>query len=150
LTFEYADQEVVVRKMFHFDHSYVLNVDTSVVYQGVPIFAPTAWASGFGDQTTAASYAAARIDYHNDASTERTGYVFFPNYITRLPVKSITGGATIRGPFEWAGVGDQYFAAILIPDDPSNAAMVTLRYPLQIPRDPQKPADTVAVDVIGA
>jgi YidC/Oxa1 family membrane protein insertase len=152
LTFEYSDQDVVVRKTFHFDHTYVLNVETSVVYKGADIFAPPAWPAGFGDQSTAASYAAARIDYHNDASTERSGYVFFPNYISRLAVKSISGGNTIKGPFEWAGPGDQYFAAIFVPDNPDSAAMVTLRNSLQVPRDPQKAdsKETVNVDVIGA
>jgi YidC/Oxa1 family membrane protein insertase len=152
LTFEYADQDLAVRKTFHFDHTYVLNVETSVVYKGSPIFAAPAWPSGFGDQSTAASYAAARIDYHNDASTERSGYVFFPNYISRLPFKSIIGDNTIKGPFEWAGPGDQYFTAIFIPDDPDTAAMVTLRNSLQVPRDPQKPdsKETVNVDAIGS
>ena len=152
ITFEYADQDLVVRKTFHFDHTYVLNVETSVLYKGAEVFAAPAWPSGFGDQSTAASYAAARIDYHNDASTERSGYIFFPNYISRLPVKSISGGNTIKGPFEWAGPGDQYFTAIFIPDDPDTAAMVTLRNSLQVPRDPQKPEskETVNVDAIGA
>jgi YidC/Oxa1 family membrane protein insertase len=152
VTFEYADQDLVVRKTFHFDHTYVLNVETSVLYKGAEVFAAPAWPSGFGDQSTAASYAAARIDYHNDASTERSGYVFFPNYISRLPFKSIIGGNTIKGPFEWAGPGDQYFTAIFIPDNPDTAAMVTLRNSLQVPRDPQKPdsKETVNVDAIGA
>ena len=126
ITFEYADQDVVVRKTFHFDHTYVLNVETSVVYKGAEIFAAPAWPAGFGDQATPASYAAARIDYHNDASTDRTALVF-PNFVLRLPGKSISGGNTIRGPFEWAAPGDQYFTAIFIPDDPNTAAMVTLR-----------------------
>ncbi len=152
VTFEYADQDLVVRKTFHFDHTYVVNIETSVVYKGADIFAPPAWPSGFGDQLAAASFAAARIDYHNDASTERSGYVFFPNYISRLPVKSISRGNTIKGPFEWAGPGDQYFTAIFIPDNPDTAAMVTLRNSSQVPRDPQKPdsKETVNVDVIGA
>jgi YidC/Oxa1 family membrane protein insertase len=152
VSFEYADQDLVVRKTFHFDHTYVLSVETSVVYKGADIFAPPAWPSGFGDQSTAASYAAARIDYHNDASTERSGYVFFPNYISRVAVKSISGGNTIKGPFEWAGPGDQYFTALFIPNNPDTAAMVTLRGSLQVPRDPQKPdsKETVNVDAIGS
>jgi len=150
ITFEYADQDVVVRKTFRFDHTYVLNAETSVVYKGAEIFAAPAWPAGFGDQATPASYAAARIDYHNDASVDRTALVF-PNFVLRLAGKSISGGNTIRGPFEWAGAGDQYFTAIFIPDDPNTAAMVTLRNWLQVPRDPQK-ADSkeiINVDVVG-
>ncbi len=151
VTFEYADQDLVVRKTFHFDHTYVLNVETSVLYKGAEIFAAPGWPAGFGDQAAPASYAAARIDYHNDASNERTALIF-PSFMSRLAVKSISGGNTIKGPFEWAGPGDQYFTAIFIPDDPDTAAVVTLKYPLQVPRDPQKPEakETSNVDVIGA
>ena len=155
ITFEYADQDLVVRKTFHFDHTYVLNVETSVLYKGAEIFAAPAWPSGFGDQVTPASYAAARIDYHNDASTDRTALVF-PNFVLRLPVKSISGGNTIHGPFEWAGTGDQYFTAIFIPSDPTTAAMVTLRNALEIPQKPgfnpvgAGSKDTANVDVLGA
>ncbi len=148
LTFEYADQDLVVRKTFRFDHTYVLNVDVSVVYKGSQIFAAPAWPSGFGDQTTPASYAASRIDYHNDASTDRSGYIFFPNYVLRIPVKGVSGGKTIPGPFEWAGAGDQYFAAIFIPDDPATAAMVTLSNPLQVPQK-QGAKETAKADVLG-
>ncbi len=156
ITFEYADQDLVVRKTFRFDHTYVLNVETSVLYKGSELFAPPAWPSGFGDEQTPASYAAARIDYHNDASTERSGYIFFPSYVSRLPVKNVSGDNTLKGPFEWAGTGDQYFTAIFIPDDPTTAAMVTLRNPLDISQKPglspigASSKDTAAVDVLGA
>ena len=151
ITFEYADQEVVVHKTFHFDRTYVLGVESSVVYKGAEIFAAPAWPAGFGDQLTAASYAGARIDYHNDASTDRTALVF-PSFISRVAVKGISGGKTIRGPFEWAGPGDQYFTALFIPDDPNSAALITLRNQVQVARDPQKLNDPekVNVDVIGA
>jgi YidC/Oxa1 family membrane protein insertase len=156
LTFEYADQDLVVRKTFRFDHTYVLNVETSVLYKGAEIFAAPAWPAGFGDQVTPASYVASGIDYHNDASTERSGYIFFPTYVTRLTVKAISGGNTIKGPFEWAGTGDQYFTAIFIPNDPASAAMVTLRNPMEIPQKPgfnpvgAGSKDTANVDLLGA
>jgi YidC/Oxa1 family membrane protein insertase len=168
ITFEYADQDLVVRKSFRFDRTYVVNVETSVVYKGAPIFAAPAWPSGFGDQGgslppparpskyNAAAYAAAGIEYHNDASTERSGYIFFPNYVTRLPVKAISGGNTIKGPFEWAGAGDQYFTATFIPNDPTTAAMVTLHNAMEIPQAPglnplgAGSKDTASVDVLGA
>jgi YidC/Oxa1 family membrane protein insertase len=151
ITFEYADQDVVVRKTFHFDHTYVLNVETAVVYKGVEIFAAPAWPAGFGDQVTPASYAAARIDYHSDASTDKTALVF-PNFVLRLPVKSISGDNTIKGPFEWAGTGDQYFTAIFIPDDAASAALVTLRKSMEIPQKASfnSKETTANVDLLGA
>jgi YidC/Oxa1 family membrane protein insertase len=146
ITFEYADQDLIVRKTFSFDQTYVLKAQTSVVHNGQEIFAAPAWPAGFGDQLTPASYAAARLDYHNDASNERTALVF-PSFVSRVAVKSISGGATIHGPFEWVGPGDQYFTSIFIPDDPNAAAMVTLRNQLQS----QQKAETkeTNVDVLG-
>jgi YidC/Oxa1 family membrane protein insertase len=155
ITFEYADQDLVVRKSFRFDHTYVLNVETSVIYKGSQIFAPPAWPAGFGDEVTPAAYAAAGIDYHSDASTDRDFWIF-PNFVLRLGVKSISGGNTIRGPFEWAGTGDQYFTATFIPDDPATAAMVTLHNAMAIPQKPglnplgAGSKDTANVDVLGA
>ncbi len=148
ITFEYADQDVVVRKTFDFDHTYVLKVETSVVYRGAEILAAPAWPAGFGDERTPASYAAARIDYHNDASTERSTFIF-PSYISRLPIKSISSGNTLKGQFEWAGTGDQYFTAIFIPDNPQSAALITLRNPMEVPAKPGS-NENAKVDVLGA
>jgi len=148
LSFEYSDGELVVRKTFRFDSSYVLGVETSVLYKGAALFAAPAWPAGFGDEASPASYAAARIDYHSDASTDRTALVF-PTFVLRVPVKSVSGEKTITGPLEWAGTGDQYFAAIFIPDDPANAAMVTLRKTVQVPQKPGA-TETTNVDVLGA
>jgi YidC/Oxa1 family membrane protein insertase len=151
ITFEYSDRDLAVRKTFHFDHTYVVKVETSVTYKGSLIPAFPAWPGGFGDQVTPASYAAGRIDYHNDESTDRTALIF-PNYVIRLAIKSISGGNTIKGPFEWAAVADQYFAAVFIPDDPVGSAAVTLRNSMQVPRDPDKPdsRETSHADVVGA
>ena len=140
ITFEYADQDLSVRKKFGFDATYIVNVETSVTYKGSPVPALPAWPSGFGSQTTPAFYAAALIDYQ------------FSKSIERLPIKKISGGGTIPGPFHWAGPTDVYFAAVFIPDDPSTAAMVTLRNSLSVARDPQKAdsREVVNVDVLGA
>jgi YidC/Oxa1 family membrane protein insertase len=140
ITFEYSDEDVSVRKTFHFDHTYVVRVETSVSYKGSEIPAFPMWPAGFGDETTAASYAANRIEYQYSNNTER------------LAIKKISGGNTILGPFNWAGVVDQYFAAVFIPDEPQNAALVTLRNAIEIPKDPKNPnnKETVRVEVLGA
>lgn len=139
VTFEYSDHDLAVRKTFHFDESYVVGIETAVAYKGSPLPALPAWPSGFGDQTSAPFYMKGLIDYQ------------FNKNIERLAIKKVSGGATIPGPFHWAGPNDQYFAAIFIPDDPATADMVTLRNPLSIPRDPQKPdAEKTNVDVLGA
>jgi len=140
ITFEYADGEVAVRKSFSFDHTYVVRVETSVVSKGSPVAAYPAWPAGFGDEATLSSYAASQINYQYNGSTER------------LAIKKISGGNTLHMPFNWAGATDQYFAAVFIPDDSQNSALVTLRNSLNVPKNPKNPnpQDTAAVDVLGA
>jgi YidC/Oxa1 family membrane protein insertase len=151
ISFEYADQDVAVRKTFRFDDTYVVRVETSVVAKGNQLTAFPMWPAGFGDETTLASYAASRIEYHNSESTERTLFVF-PKPTERLAIKSIGSGNTLRGPFNWAGVVDQYFAAVFLPDDPHSAALVTLRNSIDVPKDWQhpNPQESTKVDVLGA
>ncbi len=146
ITFEYSDQDLSVRKTFRFDHTYILNVESAVTYKGSEISALPMWPAGFGDQATPASYASGRIDYHNDNSTDHTALVF-PNFVLRTPIKSISSGNTVPGPFQWAGPVDQYFAAIFIPDDPSAASMVTLHKALDNPQDAKHPFEVVGAAV---
>ena len=137
LSFEYADQDIVVRKIFRFDSSYVIHVATSVSSQGSFVTALPMWPAGFGDQATIAGYRGSQIEYQNDGTTEH------------IDPKKISGGNTLRGPFDWAGTSDAYFAAVFLPENPAAAAAVTLRSALNVPKDPQKPTETQAVDVLG-
>ena len=139
VTFEYADQDVVVRKTFSFDQSYVIHMETSVLAKGNPVTAFPMWPAGFGDQLSPASYATSRIEHQYNSDT------------TRLDIKKVSGGATVPGPFDWVGVVDQYFAAVFLPDDPQSAAAVTLRNPVDIPKDWRNPnpQETIKADVLG-
>ncbi|MFY9559581.1 MAG: membrane protein insertase YidC [Terriglobales bacterium] len=124
ITFEYADGEVAVRKTCKFDHSYVVEMQTSVELKGSQVTAFPLWPAGFGDQTSGSQYAVSQIAYQYDSKVER------------LAIKKISSGNTLPGPFHWAGLEDQYFAAVFIPQDPQSAAMVTLRNTIEIPHDP--------------
>ncbi|HEY1263137.1 MAG TPA: membrane protein insertase YidC [Terriglobales bacterium] len=139
ISFEFSDADTSVRKTFRFDHSYLVHVETSVSSKGSAVSAFPLWPAGFGDVARAASYASSQVEYQSDAKTER------------LATKKVIGGNTLAGPFDWAGVTDQYFAAVFLPEDPARAAMVTLHHSLEIPKDPSKPAgDKIKVDVLGA
>jgi YidC/Oxa1 family membrane protein insertase len=140
VTFEFSSADVLVRKTLRFDHSYVVHIETNVRSHGQDVAAFPAWPAGLGDEANAANYSASRIEYqYNDK-------------IERLAAKKVVGGNTINGPFHWAGAVDRYFGALFIPDDPQNSAIVTLRNPVDIPKDPDKPnpQDTIKVDVLGA
>ena len=140
LTYEYADGDITVRKTFQFGSTYVIAIETEVTQNGKPVNAYPTWPAGFGDQTTGPLYASAYIDYMAGGKVER------------LAVKKVSNGNTLRGPFNWAGPQDQFFAAIFLPDDPDTAAMVTLHEAISVPKDPKKP-DPNSVnryDVLGA
>lgn len=140
ISFEYANGDMVVRKRFRVDNSYVLKVETEVLRGGVPVQALTAWPAGFGDQTVPVSYAYSHVEYtHGDD-------------IQRLDPSEVSGGATVHPPVYWGGTTDQYFAAIFLPDRPADSSLVSLHQPLQIPRDLNKPdpQKTEKVSVLGA
>jgi len=140
ITFEYSDSDVSVHKTYKFDHTYVVEVQTSVDQKGAPITAFPMWPAGFGDQTKGSDYAASQMAYQYDSKVER------------LAIKKISSGGTLQGPFHWVGIEDQWFAAVFIPQDPPSAAMVTLRNTIEIPHDPadlnNKQVDKV--EVLGA
>ena len=146
ISFEYSDADITVRKSFHFDHSYVVKIDTAVTQNRQPVRAFPAWPAGFGDQATPASYASATVDLYAGETNWHGG-----EKVVREPIKKISSGATINGPFAWAAAADQYFAAAFLPDDPKTAALVTLRNAIEVPKDPAKPeGDKIKQEVVGA
>jgi YidC/Oxa1 family membrane protein insertase len=144
LQFDYSDGDTTVRKEFMFDKSYVVGIQTSVVQNGSYVTALPAWPSGFGDMTIPGTYSAQRNSYFNGNDVQRLS----PD----RSGKAISGGRVMQPPFDWAGVTDQYFAAIFMPDDPQRAAMVQLRNSMQVPKSASKPDpnDTSPVPVLGA
>ncbi len=138
IKFAYSDGNVSVEKSFKFDRaSYVVGVKTAVYVKGEQVAAFPMWPAGFGADMTGPQYALGQIVYQYDDKVER------------LAIKKINGGGTLGGPFHWAGVSDQYFAAVFLPSDPKNAVMVTLRNAMEIPHGgDSKQMDKV--DVLGA
>lgn len=142
LSFKYSSGGVEVEKTFSFDASYVIGAKVSVSQNGSPLQALLAWPAGFGDQTTLQDYgsSASAINTTQDSKVDQTAY------------KKVSNGATLRGPFDWAGVSDLYFAAIFLPNTPDNATLVTLHNTLAIPKDAKHPdpAQVDHVSVLGA
>ncbi len=140
LTYEYTQGDISVRKTFQFAGTYVISVETQVTQNGKSVPAYPVWPAAFGDQSTGPSYASAKIEYMANDTVER------------LAAKKVSNGNTLRGPFNWAGPQDQYFAAIFLPDNPDAATMVTLHNAISVPKDPKNP-DSNSVnhyDVLGA
>jgi YidC/Oxa1 family membrane protein insertase len=114
LSFTYSNGDVQVTKTFRFDETYVIHADVSVTRGGVPVRALLSWPGGFGDQDNAQAYAGAQFDDYRDGSDQH------------LAPKKVSGGETLNGPFDWAGVSDPFFAAVFVPDSPASATVATL------------------------
>ena len=138
LTFEYSGQGLTVQKTFKFGSDYVIHIESEVTSNGSHVDAFPAWPAGIGDQNTIPFYTTGQVEYQSNSTTEH------------IVAKKVSGGTTLHGPLNWAGVGDTYFGAAFIPEDPQAVSFVTLRNSLDIPKDPEKPTDTQAVDVLGA
>ena len=138
IKFVYDDGDVSVQKTFTFDRtSYVIGTQAAVYQKGALVTAFPMWPAGFGSDLTGPQYATGQIVYQNNDKVER------------LAIKKISGNGSIPGPFQWAGVSDQYFAAVFVPQDPQNASIVTLRNAIEIPHSASdKQMDKV--DVLGA
>ncbi|MCU1319559.1 MAG: rane protein insertase, YidC/Oxa1 family [Edaphobacter sp.] len=120
LTFKYSDGNVQATKTFSFDETYVLHADVVVTRAGAPIRALISWPGGFGDQDNANAYAGSSLDLTRDGKEQH------------LEPKKVSGGDTLNGPFDWAGVSGQYFAAIFLPDNPRDATVATLHNKLDV------------------
>ena len=127
LSFDYSSDGLEVHKAFRFDSTYVVHAEVSVRQNGAPVTALLAWPSGFGDQSTLPQYAGGTLDTSQNGKEDQVAY------------KKVVGGETLRGPFDWAGVSDLYFAAIFLPDDPSNSLLVSLHNTIAVPRNLKKP-----------
>jgi len=140
LSFDYSSGGLTVHKTFSFDSTYVVHADVSVTQNGAPLTVLLAWPSGFGDQNTLPQYAGGTIDTSQNGKDDQIAY------------KKVVGGDTLRGPFDWAGVSDLYFAAIFLSDDPSSATLLSLHNTISVPRNLKKPDpnQTDQASVLGA
>jgi len=120
LTFTYSDGTTEVRKTFSFDETYVLHADVQVTRNGAPVRALLSWPGGFGDQDNADLYGSVQLDSMSNGKEQHEA------------PKKVSGGQTLNGPFDWAGVSDKYFAAIFLPDQASTATLATLHNELDV------------------
>jgi YidC/Oxa1 family membrane protein insertase len=123
LSFEYSNGDLHATKTFSFDASYVLHATVNVTRNGVAQRALLSWPAGFGDQvetTNMSAYTGSQFDSYANGSVDH------------VDAKKVTGGATVNGPFDFAGVADPFFAAVFLPDSPATASAVTMNNALDV------------------
>jgi YidC/Oxa1 family membrane protein insertase len=145
LTFEYADGDVTVKKTFHFNNSYVVGIETSVVSKGAEVPAFSAWPVGAGDQSSPGYFTASHVVSYDGTTNWHGG-----EEVQRLVAKKINNGATIKGPLIWAGTEDQYFAAVFMPEDPESAALVPSHNPVEVAKKQQEVLGAAVGNMKGA
>jgi YidC/Oxa1 family membrane protein insertase len=117
--FSWSDGHLEVTKRFHFDHTYVVRVETSAKFNGAPIVAGMSWLGGFGDLTVS-----------NPAPIDTVSVFYSENgKLTTIMAKKLEGpekwphGVWQSGK-DWTGIQDRYFTAVFLP--PSGAPPGTL------------------------
>jgi len=108
--FSWSDGHLEVTKRFHFDHTYVVRVETSAKFDGVPILAGMSWLGGFGDVTVS-----------NPAPIDTVSVFYSENgKLTDIAAKKSDGPekwphGVWQGGKDWAGIEDRYFTAVFLP-----------------------------------
>jgi YidC/Oxa1 family membrane protein insertase len=121
--FDWSDGHLEVTKKFHFDHTYVVKVETSVSLNGAPITAGVAWLGGFGDLTVL-----------NPAPIETVSVFYYENgKLTNIAAKKLDGPekwarGLWQGGKDWAGIEDRYFTAVFLPPNAAAPGSLEARY----------------------
>jgi YidC/Oxa1 family membrane protein insertase len=146
LSFHYAQNGVDVVKTFHFNQSYVIDVDVQVQRNGQPVRALLAWPAGLGDME----------EFQGRSSIP--GLSRTPSYIAwslddkqdSLAANKVSNNATLDGDYQYSALADLYFTAAFLPDAPPQTTLVTFHNTVELPTDPSNPSsEKKPADVIG-
>ena len=108
--FSWSDGHLEVTKRFHFDHTYVVRVETSVKVNGAPVPAGMSWLGGFGDLTVS-----------NPAPIDTVSVFYSENgKLTTIAAKKLDGSekwphGVWQSGKDWDGIEDRYFTAVFLP-----------------------------------
>lgn len=122
LTFTWSDGHLEIVKTFHFDHSYVVNVETKTTLNGSHLLAGLAWRGGFGDVTVTDPAPSATI---NTFYSENGKLSSFLEKKLDTPEK---WGNTWQGGKTFTGIEDRYFTAAFLPPLDSLSTTLKTRY----------------------
>jgi len=121
--FSWSDGHLEVTKRFHFDHTYVVRVETSVRFNGAPVVAGMSWLGGFGDLTVS-----------NPAPIDTVSVFYSENgKLTNIMAKKLDGPekwphGVWQGGKDWTGIEDRYFTAVFLPPTSAPPSSLEERY----------------------
>ena len=137
ITFDYNDGATTARKSFRFTPSrYLVEVDSAVSEKSAALTHALIWRGGFGDHTIDKSYAAQFAVYLPPSDSSPTT---FENS------KASDGPIANAGSYVFAGLQDQYFAAVALPKPGQTIELTALSDSLPYP-----PKSTDRMAFVGA
>jgi YidC/Oxa1 family membrane protein insertase len=132
LRFRYADGAgVTAEKSFAFRaDSYVVGIRAQVVDRGRPVPVRLTWGPGFEAQDTIR-----RGSFHYGSQVVRN----LGGRVDRVGPSKVDAPSSLEAPgdLRWAGLEDQYFAALLLPGGGGSSRVWPV--PVQVPEDSKKP-----------
>jgi YidC/Oxa1 family membrane protein insertase len=143
--FSWSDGHLEVTKHFHFDHSYVVQVEASAKLDGAPVTAGLAWLGGFGDLTVTNPIPVETVStYYTEGGKLNTFLHKKLEGTDKWPPGLWQGGK------DWTGIEDRYFTAAFLPFKGSQPGSLETRYwkvfhTVQVDgKDTQEPVPEVA------
>ncbi len=132
IEFDYANGSTSARKLFEFKaDSYLSDFRSDVTQGGGPLPHLITWQGGFGDFSVLNAYGAQHTVYYDITNS-------------KLEVKDAkaakNGPVTASGTFSFAGLEDNYFAAVFLPPDNGTTELVTTSHKISIQPDPKEAA----------
>jgi YidC/Oxa1 family membrane protein insertase len=117
VVYEFSDGHTDVRKTFRFQKNvYRLQVSSEVTIDGRPVPSMIQWRGGFGDMSVNAPASHNVAVYYNTADDK---------LVEQNAKTAKNGPVTSTGDYAFAGVVDQYFAAVFLPEDSHQLTSVT-------------------------
>ncbi len=123
LVFEWSTGQLAAKKRFRFPDGYTIEVETRVWVSGEQVAHQVAWRGGFGEPGTPSSMFQTQFLLRTpeglrrttvEAATQTTGWLF----------KSAPQFPPYTGEASYAGIEDQYFAAVFFPENTGVRAAV--------------------------
>jgi len=119
----WSDGHLEVTKHFHFDHTYVIRVETSVKLNGRPITAGLGWLGGFGDLTVTNPAPVETVStYYSEGGKVST---FLHKKLDGLDK---WGPGLWQGGKDFVGIEDRYFTAAFLPASGATSGALETRY----------------------
>ena len=123
IDFSWSDGHLEISKHFHFDHTYVVHVETSAKIDGKPLAAGVAWLGGFGDLTVSNPVPIDTVSVFSSVNGK----------ITDVSAKKLedlgkVGTSAWQGGKDFTGIQDRYFTAVFLPSSGAAPGTLETRY----------------------